>query len=100
MKNNLDIMLGDSLPYPGNAEIDDEEYEYKGELALDTWAKREVLDAIGTNDFKTIYMYHKNYIMASAPREIRTLALEIVEKIEEQYENIFPNKTESVELEP
>lgn len=93
--DNQDILLGTSFPLP---EVDDEENDDAPERAFNTYNCLEITNNIGKEDFKEIFQYSIIEIIKLDLKDQIIFCENILQKIEEVYDFLFPFKLEIYDL--
>ena len=84
--DNLQVLAGSSLPLPEQDDPDQNQLNYEASIEYDGM---EVIDAIGTLEFKEIYMLFINDLKSQEIVDQRRLCLGILEKVKEVYDYEF-----------
>jgi len=84
--DNLQVLAGSSLPLPEDDDPNQNNLNYEASIEYDGM---EVVSAIGTSEFKEIYMLFINGLKQMAIVDQRRLCLDILEKVKEVYEYEF-----------
>ena len=84
--DNLQVLAGSSLPLPEQDDPDQNQLNYEASVEYDGM---EVVDAIGTSEFKEIYTIFINNLKSQEIVDQRRLCLDILEKVKEVYDYEF-----------
>ncbi len=84
--DNLQILAGSSLPLP---EQDDPDLNKLNSEASNEYDGMDLIDSIGTTEFKTLYLLYINNLKDQPIVDQRRLCLDILSKVKEVYDYSF-----------